>query len=64
MEYLQHITKTKPKPFNIVRLIFGATLIVRSEIAVKEHTEVVYSAATNTVEGGLIDKIMKLWHRR
>ena len=59
-DFIQHETRTRPRPIDRLRLILGGTLVVNSEIAVKEKVEVIYSQAQDHIEGGLVYFIKSL----
>lgn len=62
--YIQHKTTTVFKRWQRLRIMLGANLVIDSEIAVDKAGTPVYSTAKDHLEGGLINKIKKLWHER
>ena len=60
-DYIQHTTSTKLKFKDRIKVLLGASVVVRSDIATEEIVTVMFSSAHDSVEGGLIDKIRKLW---
>ena len=62
-DFIQHTTTTKLNLKDRLRVLLGASVVVNSNIATEEIVTVLFSTAHDSVEGGVIDKIKKLWKR-